>query len=394
MQHCSILIAGGGIGGLTAALALLQRGFTVRVLEQSRELREVGAGLTLTPNASRALAALGLAAALDAIGSAPERGVIRHYASGATLVPLIEEDSRARYGAPVYHVHRADLHRLLLQAIASRWPDTLTTGCEVVALEQDGDSVTAVLGDGQRLRAAALVGADGVRSRLRAQCFGDDRPRFSGFVAFRGLVPGDALTPDLKDPPISFWVGPRRSFMRYRLRGGQLYNYVAIARRTAWAEEGWTIPARVEEVLAEFADFDPRVHGVLRATPDSALFGWGIFERDTLPGWVSGRVTLLGDAAHAMPPFLGQGAVMAIEDGVVLGRAFAAADSVESALAVYQAARQPRTTAIARLAQAQGEVYHASDPATQVATLGRSMAEQRGYYDYDAGTVPLPVADA
>ncbi len=385
----SILIVGGGIGGLTAALALLQRGFTVRVLEQSRELREVGAGLTLTPNASRALAALGLAEALDAIGSAPTRGVIRHYASGETLVPLIEEDSRARYGAPVYHVHRADLHRMLLQAIEMRWPGTVGPGCEVIGLEQDGHSVNAVLASGQRLGGAALIGADGIRSRLRALCFGDDRPRFSGFVAFRGLVPGDALAPELKDPPISFWVGPRRSFMRYRLRGGQLYNYVAIARRVAWAEEGWTIPARVDEVLAEFADFEPRVHGVLRATAHEGLFGWGIFDRAALPTWVSGRVALLGDAAHAMPPFLGQGAVMAIEDGVVLGRAFAAADSVESALALYEATRRPRTAAIARLAQAQGEVYHADDPSTQVATLGRSMAEQRTFYDYDAGAVPL-----
>lgn len=389
MQHGSIVIVGGGIGGLTAALALLQRGFMVRVLEQSRELREVGAGLTLTPNASRALAALGLAEALDTIGSAPARGAIRHYASGATLVPLIEEDSRTRYGAPIYHVHRADLHRILLQAIEARWPGTVGTGCELVDVEQDRVSVTAVLADGQRLAGAALVGADGVRSRLRALCFGDDRPRFSGYVAFRGLVPGDALAAELKEPPISFWVGPRRSFMRYRLRDGQLYNYVAIARREAWAEEGWTIPARVDEVIAEFADFEPRVHGVLRATPYEGLFGWGIFEREALPGWVCGRVSLLGDAAHAMPPFLGQGAVMAIEDGVVLGRAFAAADSVDAALALYEATRRPRTAAIARLAQAQGEVYHADDPAEQVAALGRSMAEQRRFYDYDAGSVPL-----
>jgi salicylate hydroxylase len=143
----SILIVGGGIGGLTAALALLQCRFKVRVLEQSRELREVGAGLTLTPNASRAPAALGLAETLDAIGSAPARGVIRHYASGATLVPLIEEDSRARYGAPVYHVHRADLHRILLQAIEIHWPGTVSAGCEVIGLKQDGNSVTAVLAD-------------------------------------------------------------------------------------------------------------------------------------------------------------------------------------------------------------------------------------------------------
>jgi salicylate hydroxylase len=389
MHHEPVIVAGGGIGGLTAALALLHHGQRVTVLEQSGELREVGAGLTITPNGTRALSSLGLAGALDAIGSAPARGVIRHYASGQTLVPLLEDDSRARYGAPVYHVHRADLHGLLARTIESRWPGTVRTGCEITGIEQHRRAVTAVLHGGERVSGKALVGADGVRSRVRALCFGDDRARFSGFVAFRGLVPGDALAPELKDPPISFWVGPRRSFMRYRLRDGQLYNFVGIARRQAWAEEGWSVPAMVDEVLEEFHDFERRVHGVLHATPRERLFRWGIFEREPLPGWIAGRVTLLGDAAHGMPPFLGQGAVMAIEDAVVLGRAFAAASSVEDALARYEAARLPRTTEAMMASQAQGVLYHAENPAAQVAALGRSMVEQRALYTYDAGAVQV-----
>jgi len=183
------------------------------------------------------------------------------------------------------------------------------------------------------------------------------------------------------------WLGPDRLFIRYRLRGGALWNFVGVAARAAWAEEGWAVRSNKSEFLAEFRDFEPGVRRVIAETPPDTLFRWGLFARQPLARWNSGRVTLLGDAAHAMPPFLGQGAVMAIEDGVVLGRAFAVAGSVDAALDSYQRARVDRTTTVMRSSWECAPLYFGRDPAAQIGPLAASMAAQRESYLYDAGSV-------
>lgn len=389
MQGSRVLVVGAGIGGLAAALALLRAGQRVQVVEQVSDLSEVGAGLSITPNAGRALLALGLGPALPLIGSTPSSGAIRHYATGETLVVLAQDQSREKYGVPLYHIHRADLHRALLEAVRSIAPAAVVTGKALRALRMDDATVTAEFSDGETHEADWLVGCDGLRSTTRALLFGAETPLFTGYVAWRGLVPSSQMRPEEIDPPLCMTVGPRRMLMRYPLRGGSLINYVALARRAAWAEEGWSVRSELRELLAEFADFEPSCRRLLEQTPPDKCFQWGLFEREPLPTWIRGRAVLLGDAAHAMPPFTGQGAALALEDAAVLGRVAAVARDVPELLQRYERARHARATAGLAMSRARAALYFADDPAQQVRALGAGMAEMRTLYDYDAGTVPV-----
>lgn len=381
----SVIVIGAGIGGLAAALALLRAGQTVKVFEQTATLGEVGAGLSITPNAGKALRFLGLEAELAQMGSTPPAGSIRHYASGAILVQMPQDTSRERYGMPLYHVHRADLHAALLTAVRKLAPHCVETAAVVRGVDSSSDGVCVTLQDGSNHSADWLVGADGIHSAARAALFGADRPNFTGYVAWRGLVPGNLVPKELLDPPLCMTLGPRRMLMRYPLRRGSLINFVAIARRTAWMEEGWSVRSTLEEVLTEFDDFEPQSRQLLALTPVEKLFKWGLFDRDPLPTWTSGRATLLGDAAHAMPPFTGQGAVMALEDGAVLGRLASQAGSVNELLQNYERERLPRVTRALEMSRSRAALYFADDPLQQVRALGAGMAELRTLYDYDAG---------
>ena len=389
MKDSNVIVVGAGIGGLAAALGLLRAGQRVRVFEQAAELGEVGAGLSITPNAGKALVALGLGAQLERLGSRPPAGAIRHYATGEILVTLAQDQSGERYGLPLYHAHRADLHAALAAAVRELDPDCIVTGQALVGLDSRADGVAARLRDGRVATADWLVGADGIHSATRVALFGPDRPNFTGYVAWRGLIPGELVPPELRDPPLCMTVGPRRLLMRYPLRRGSLVNFVAIAQRAAWMEEGWSVRAALSEVLEEFADFEPHARRLLELTPPDRLFKWGLFDRDPLPCWMRGRATLLGDAAHAMPPFTGQGAVMALEDAAILGRAAAAAADPHEALRRYETARHARVTAALAMSRARALTYFADDPMQQVKALGAGMAELRTLYDYDAGAVPV-----
>lgn len=389
MRGAEVIVVGAGIGGLAAALGLLRAGQRVRVFEAVGELGEVGAGLSITPNAGKALASLGLADALVRIGSTPPAGALSHYATGDVLVPLPQDRSRERYGMPLYHVHRADLHGALLAAVRALDPDCLQLGAALESLESRADGVTARFADGRVERADWLVGADGIRSTTRRLLFGDGAPRFTGYVAWRALIPGERVRPELLDPPLCMTVGPRRLLMRYPLRRGALVNIVALARRDAWTEEGWSVRAELPELLAEFADFEPHTRELLALVPPERLFKWGLFDRDPLPTWTHGRATLLGDAAHPMPPFTGQGAVMALEDAAVLGRVAALAPGPDEALQRYEIARHARVTAALAMSRSRDTLYFGDDPAQQVRALGAGMAELRTLYEYDPGTIDV-----
>ncbi|MFN7173383.1 MAG: FAD-dependent monooxygenase [Thermaurantiacus tibetensis] len=380
-----VAIIGGGIGGLTAALALAAHGLEPLVLEQAPALGEVGAGITISPNAGRVLDWLGLGDAVRAAGVLPGTQHIRDLATGRTLRTLARDsDLEARHGAPYRHLHRADLVAILADALGARAPGAIRTGSRVTAVTADGE---VRLEGGTRLSADAVVGADGVRSVVRQGLFASAPPQFTGQVAWRGLVPTAALAGAAAADPPGIHVGPGRLVLRYPVRGGTLTNYAIFVETDAWTEESWSTPSTREELLAHLPDACEGVRGLVEATPEPWLFKWALFAREPLATWVAGRVTLLGDAAHAMLPFMGQGAATAIEDAMVLARALADFPLAE-ALARYEAARRERTAMVQLQSRLLGLRFQGRDPES----LGRGPLrneEELGLFVYDAVTVPL-----
>ncbi|MFK7958315.1 MAG: FAD-dependent monooxygenase [Lysobacterales bacterium] len=343
------LIIGAGIGGLTTAIALQQTGYRVSVFEQASELSDIGAGITLQPNANRVYASLGLHEAIDKIANLPVYGAYKDLYSGETIQvtgPYRPESTVDSGPVPAdvgfRQVHRADFHRLLVEAVSRHDSKAIHLGCCFRKLAQTGTSVTAKFENGSNASGDFLVAADGVRSVVRQALFGKEQREFLNFVAWRGLVPTKSLPDGLIEPSTSSFPGDGRSFVRYKVRHEELVNYAAFARVSDWTDDGWNLPATNEEVLAEFSNACSEVKTIIANTPPGRCFKWGLFGREPLNNWTDRRVTLLGDAAHPMLPFLGHGAAMAIEDGLILARSMHMSDSVEGGLARYQSARLPR----------------------------------------------------
>jgi salicylate hydroxylase len=389
MKDLDIAIVGAGIAGLTAARALQTFGFRVRVYEQASRLGEVGAGLTISPNATHVLNAIGLEGVLERIGMRPTRGGVKHWRTGELLVEIPRgQDMLARYGAAYYQVHRADLHAALAEAIQAHDPGTIVLGRCFESLLDDGQRVQLRFAGGASATAAVAIGADGLRSNVRQSLFGAQQPKFTGYIAYRGLVPVSRLPAGIINPTSCLSTGPGRSFTRYLLRGGTLVNFVGLCERHDWAEEGWSIRASVEEVLAEYADWYEDVRTIIRHTPPEGLIKWALFDREPLARWTVGRVALLGDAAHPMLPFLGQGAAMGIEDAMLLARAFDAAGSVDEALHRYVEARQSRTTWVMQQSRETARTYHSGR--SENFQPGRHVsAESLGIMTYNPAAVPV-----
>jgi salicylate hydroxylase len=337
-----IVIIGAGLGGLTAALALQKAGLRPVVMEQAPELGDVGAGISVTPNASKALISLGLYEGLEKFGQAVPVQEIREGATGKLLKTIDRSDVRARYGAAYYMVHRADLHAMIVAAVRAHDPDAILTGQKLTALEVGATGASLSFANGTQRHADVLVAADGSRSLVRSQIFGADVADFTGHVAWRFLVPAEAAPPEALEPGSRVWTGQDRSFVRYAVRGGQLINCVGLTRTGLWRGEGWSQRVAARDMVPEFEGFAPEVMQLIAAAPGAEVNSWGLFVRPMAETFVKGPVVLLGDAAHPMLPFMGQGAAMAIEDGVVLGRCFAEAASPAEAMARYQAARLER----------------------------------------------------
>lgn len=352
-----LLIAGAGLGGLTAALALQRRGYRVRVLEQASELREIGAGIQLSANANRALYRLGLGNAIGAVAALTAGKRIRLWSSGQTW-PLFDlgAQSEQRYGYPYHTIYRADLHRILAEAVLASDPQAIVLGARLETVEQDAGRVAARMADGSTHRADLLIGADGVHSRVRSSLFGADRPAFSGAVAWRGVIPADRLPPHLREPYAINWVGPGAHVIHYPLRRGELVNFVGILERDDWQVESWTERGTVAECLNDFKDWHADVRTLIQALDEP--FKWALMLREPLPRWTSGRVTLLGDACHPTLPMLASGAAMAIEDGYMLARALDEVADPPQALLRYEAARIDRTSRVVRGSAENARRFH------------------------------------
>jgi salicylate hydroxylase len=389
MRDPEVIIIGAGIGGLTAALALLEAGRRVAVFERSAELGEVGAGVTITPNAAHVMEHLLGRDTMRRIGYVPATGAMKHGMTGAVLVDTRRGDApRQQYGADYCQAHRADLHGALTAAVHSRDSGAIHLGACFAGIEESAGRVTARFRDGRTASGEILVGCDGIRSDVRQALWGEEQVSFTGYIAWRGLVPVTRLDPATMTPDSAAFVGRGKTFTRYKVRQGTLLNYVAFSQRQTWVEESWSVHADVAEVQQEFAEFCPEVQQILAATPPENLFRWGLFDRQPLARWTRGRATLLGDAAHPMTPFLAQGAAMAIEDAMILARAMQATAVWPEALARYEAARRERATFVMLESHANARRMYTRDPDNYNAAAHRNE-EAIGLYAYNPLTVTV-----
>ncbi|MBO2453714.1 FAD-dependent monooxygenase [Actinomadura barringtoniae] len=370
----TVTIVGGGLGGLTAALALRQRGLRATVLEQAAQLGEVGAGIQTAPNASRVLLGLGLRRELEAIRTEPLDQVRRRWQDGSVigLTPLGEFCKR-EYNAPYWHYHRADLHKVLLDACLD--PEgagpvvQVHTGAKVVEIDQsDPARPVAVTAAGERHESDVLIGADGIRSGVRDALGMPDTLLFSGEMAYRVLIPGDKIAADpatrwLVDRfQSTIWYGPDRHLVHYMIRGGEYLNVVAIVPSSPECERDWTAPATVDELVDAYPGWDDRVASMLEKA-EGEISAWAMYHRRRDPVWVDGRAALLGDACHAMLPYQAQGASQAMEDAAVLAEELGAvtAADVPAALARYVARRAKHAGMVQDAAWNNMSFYHLPD---------------------------------
>src|SRR5687767_7619039 len=322
-----VLIAGAGIGGLTAALALLERRIDVEVYEQAAELKEVGAGLQLSANGTRVFYALGVGDELKALSCEATGKEIRLWDSGETWKLFdLGRASVERYGYPYFTVYRPDLLSVLVAAVG---PEKIHLGAKCIGFKQGTAEVQLKLDGGKTVAGDCLIGADGVHSQVRQSLFGPDRPQFTGLVVWRGIVPMEKLPKHMARMVGSNWVGPGAHVVHYPLRAGKVMNFVGALERSDWQVESWSARGTTQELAADFAGWHQDVHALIRNIP--VPYKWALMTRPPMKRWSVGRVTLLGDACHSMVPFLAQGAVMAVEDGFILARALSDSNDVPAA---------------------------------------------------------------
>jgi salicylate hydroxylase len=380
----SIIIAGAGIGGLTAALALARAGYRSVVLEQAPRLEETGAGIQLSPNATRVLIALGLGDRLRPRVIAPEAIRVIEGRSGRAIARIPLAGAEARYGAPYWVIHRADLQDVLATAVDESADIALHLGARVqdFALHAHGITVAAkTLGGSRDEQGIALIGADGLWSSLRARLGDRETPRFAERTAWRAVVPAEGLTPDFRAPVTALWLGRDAHLVHYPVKAGKLVNIVAIITDT-WAEAGWSAEGQRGDLLARFAAFAPEARALL-ALPQRWQ-KWALFDRPVARAG-DGPVTLLGDAAHPVLPFLAQGAALAIEDAAVLAHALQQApDDIARAFRRYEGLRRRRVSRAQREAQRNGQRYHLSGLRASVRnTALRAIGGERLLRRYD-----------
>jgi 2-polyprenyl-6-methoxyphenol hydroxylase-like FAD-dependent oxidoreductase len=381
----TVAIVGGGIGGLVLALALRERGIGCDVYEQADELREIGAAVALSANGTRELRRLGLGEPVEAVSDVPSALVIRRGITGEVIAdhPIGRDGTyEATFGAPYYGVHRV----ALLMALGERLSgERLNLGRRCVGVEESPAGAELHFADGGSAAADLVVGADGVHSVIRPHVAGQVRGRFSGTVGYRGLVPVEKL-PTLPDPtPLQFWAGPGRHLLHYSIDGGQTINFLAVVRVPEWTNEAWMEPCAVSDAVEAFAGWHPAVTEMVGATDVGAR--WALHDLAPLERWHTGRVVLIGDAAHGMVPHQGQGANQTIEDAIVLADAVSATGDHASALARYAERRRKRTARVQRWSRRAADLMHLPDGpeiAPRDALFAELYSELAWIHSYDA----------
>lgn len=388
MKNLDIAIVGAGIGGLTAAIALQRAGFSPKIYEQAPVLGEVGAGLSLSPNAVLGLAWLGIEGFLAKNANEPLTQYTHHGETGEDLVVIDRRNCREQYGAAYYQIHRADFHEELVRKVNAHDPSAIQLSKSLVSVEQEGDDPVAVFEDGTRVRADVLIGADGVRSVVRDQVFGGDEVEFTGHMAWRALIPASDLPPFFVERSTHVWVGGGRNCVTYPIRGTKLVNFIAFARAESWVEESWSAPAKPGEIAKMFDGWcEPAVQATQAITIEDC-FQWGLFARKPLPSLIKGSVALIGDAGHPMLPFFGQGASSAIEDAVVLARCFDASATPDEALDRFNQARIERATLIQSESNLGGDRLQSLDPYS-LKNKPVKNEDALGIFNYDPVTVAV-----
>lgn len=382
-----ILIAGGGIGGLTAALCCAQQNVQVVVLERAAEFVESGAGIQLSPNATRVLHSLGLETPLKKHVFIPQGTQFRHWRTGKTISEYVLGDAAVtKFGSPYYHIHRGDLLRVLVDAVSDHPNIELQSSTAISHFSQNLTSVNLSTNKGS-YQGDALIGADGIHSAVRAELWGKEHAVFTGNVAWRALVPTERISAGLVRPMSTAWWGPGKHFVHYFVRGGTFVNCVCVVEKKGWEVESWTTPGEYAELKSDFAGWHENIAQLIDSADRATLYKWALYDRLPMSRWGKARVTLLGDACHPTLPFMAQGAAMAIEDGAVLAACLNEEPAVTDALTLYENLRRARTADIQNGSRRNAKIFHFSGIQ---AWLRNRVARRAGgrtmdkLYSYDA----------
>jgi salicylate hydroxylase len=380
-----IAIVGGGLAGLAVAHALKSQGMAAEVFETAQALGEIGAAVNASPQAVKALRAIGVGDAIAAVAYASPGIYTRNMQTGEFLEFNDRRKSAARYGAPYYSFHRADL----LEALASGLDRVaIHLGHRLTGLEERGDPIVLAFANGAKVEADVVIGADGVRSVVRQALYGDDNPTYTGQMVWRALLNGADVPEQVLEPTGHIqWVGPGCHLLAYLIRGGKLVNIVTQEDTDKWIEEGWSTRGDPDEMRLSFPDPEPRLAKLLGLVTECSK--WGLFTRPLTQNWGRGRIQLIGDAAHAMLPNAGQGACQAFEDAYILARWLDACDDPAEAFANFRRVRIPRVHGVQRLSLSNARFKHMRDSAAQKQSIAAGTGSVHGNSDWVWGYDPV-----